>query len=631
MRTFKRVLYTVAALATIAAGVAIFMLALRHNPGASGSGGGEDKYMFLENVDSQFDVSSNGKLTVTEKLDYDLGSKAWHGLYQDIILNHGEKVNSVVVARVTGGIADRLNPGSGIKLGVGGAYGSYGYGVVKGGTPRLRIVWNVNDTGYKTFIVRYSLSGAVSNYRDASSLLWDVWGTGWETGVGKMNVGVTFPGKIDSLDPRTEGLQSRVSKPTIKGSDASFSVHDLPSAHFVQMQVAAKPLAGMAQKNSNILPKLAVEQARIDAYNTDRAKRSEELRNRRGVWFLIWALGGALIGLVVVFMIYVRFGRDTSKPVSAGGTYQYPPEKIPAPVIAKALGGASTENLVSATLLSMLQNDVFRVLPSTTKKEDIGIMNNVGETTYDGSKIQPWEKPIAKLLQSAINKHPEHAPDFTKLKKYLSPTEAESKIASFEKKLDEQMPPYDLKRTYRGLLRRTIVCVVASALFLLALIAILGNGGTDVATRWDNSWITLPLIGFSSVIFWTALEGNAYYRLRPDQEDRVRKWETYQDFFRKMDLSREYPLTVEIWDEALIYAAAFGFAKKVIANMPREGATSTNDTSGLGMISNSAFAASALGSMTSGMGSVTGMASSSSSGGGGSSGGSSGGGGGGGW
>jgi uncharacterized membrane protein len=302
-------------------------------------------------------------------------------------------------------------------------------------------------------------------------------------------------------------------------------------------------------------------------------------------------------------------------------------------VIGKALGGVETENLVSATLLSLLQNDVFRVLPSTTKKEDIGIMNNVGETTYDASKVNAFEQPIANLLQSAIDTHPEHAPDFTKLKKYLSATEAETAIDKFNKALDKQMPEYNLKKTFRGYLRRTVICVLVDAIYILALVAILFNGGNDAWARWDNVWFTLPLIGFSSVLFFAALEGNAFYRLKPDQAERVRKWETYQDFFAKMDLSREYPLTVEIWDEALIYAAAFGYAKKVITNMPRTSADGSRvgDTRGLGSIATNAYAASAISSMTSGMSSVTGMASSSSSGGGGSSGGSSGGGGGGGW
>ncbi|MFY9487621.1 MAG: hypothetical protein WAP35_02840, partial [Solirubrobacterales bacterium] len=385
--------------------------------------------------------------------------------------------------------------------------------------------------------------------------------------------------------------------------------------------------------NSDILPSIAKEQARIDAENADRAKRSSELRERSFIWLLLWALAGALAGLGAVYLFYLRYGRDRTKPISAGGSYQYPPEKIPAPVIAKAMGGSETENLVSATLLSLLQRDIFRVMPSTTKKEDIGIMNNVGKSGFDQTAVEPWEQPIAELLQSAIDDHPERAPDFTKLKKHLKPSLAESKIDAFNKALDAQMPQFNLKRTYRAYVRRTFVCVFAGILFLLAIIVTLGSGANDAAARWDDSWIALPLFGFSSVLFWAAIEGDAFYRLKLEQEERVRKWETYQDFFRQMDLSREYPLTVEIWDEALIYAAAFGFAKKVITNMPRttaDGTSAASNTTGLNSIANNAFAVSALGSMTSGISSVTGMASSSSSGGG-VSGGASGGGGGGGW
>ena len=86
----------------------------------------------------------------------------------------------------------------------------------------------------------------------------------------------------------------------------------------------------------------------------------------------------------------------------------------------------------------------------------------------------------------------------------------------------------------------------------------------------------------SPVLLWAAIEGNAFYRLKADQAERVRKWETYQDFFAKMDMSRDYPLTVEIWDEALIYAAAFGYAKKVITNMPRTDAAGTPVVSDVG-------------------------------------------------
>ncbi len=619
----------------IAGGTALFMLALRDDPNARGSGGGDDKYMFLENVDTRLRVDAAGRLNVASRLSYDLGTDAWHGLYQDVILNHGEEVAAVSVARAFGDAEDPFAPGSGIVLGVGGAYGSYGYGVVNDPTRRLRIVWNVNDAGRRDFIVRYKLRGAVANHRDASSLLWDVWGTGWETGVKRLDVGVSFPGEIISLHPRTDGLQQRVSTPSVRGHRAAFSVRDLPARQPVQIQAAATPLARMPREISDVLPKITREQARIDAVNADRAKRSSELHDRSFFQLLAWALAGALGGLVAVYLLYLAFGRDRTKPISAGGTYQYPPEKIPAPVIAKALGGAETENLVSATLLSLLQRDVFRVMPSTTKKEDIGIMNNVGETAYDAGAVAPWEQPIADLLQSAIDDHPEHAPDFTKLKKHLSPTDAESKINAFNIAIDAEMKRLGIKRTYRGYLRRTMLSVVASGLFVLAVIAAIGSGGTDAAARWDGSWFSLPLMGFASALLWAAVEGNSFYTLKPDQAERVRRWETYQDFFRDMDLSREYPLTVEIWDEALVYAAAFGFAKKVITNMPRtaaDGTLAAGSTTGLGSIANNAFAVSALGSMTSGMSSVTGMASSSSSSsGGGFSGGASGGGGGGGW
>jgi uncharacterized membrane protein YgcG len=580
-------------------------------------------------------VTNDGSLTVREVLEYDLGSTPWHGLFQDIILAGGEQVRGVRVTRLDGGVRQRLAPGSGIELGVGGAYGSYGYGVIKDPDRRLRIVWNISDTGRHVFEVRYRLAGAVKNYSDASTLLWDVWGTGWETGVGRLDAGVRFPGRIKLFHPRAGDLQRRVSDTRVRRNRGSFVVTNLPGKRQVQVRVAAAPLSGMPTRPKRIMPRLRAERAAIDARNAKQAVRSAELSGKSFVWFLLKSLIGAIVGLLLVALAWALLGRDTTKKVAAGGSYQYPPEEIPPPVIAKALGGAETENLVSATLLGFLQRDVFRVLPSVEKKEDVSIRNLVGATSFDASKVEAFELPIAELLQSAIDAHPEHSPDFTKLKKHLSPKDAETKIAAYGRGLKAEFAKYGLQQTYRGRLRRWLIGIAALALYVLCLIAALGNTGGNFAVRYDELNAFFYLVGLAPVLLWAAVDGDAFYRLKADQAERVRKWETYQDFFAQMDMSREYPLTVEIWDQALLYAAAFGYAKKVITNMPRTDAQGTrltsSDTVGVGWLSGNAWALGSFSHMSSGISGVTGMASSSSSGGGGFSGGGSGGGGGGGW
>lgn len=621
----------------IAVGVAVFDAVLHHDPQASSySNSDNDKSMFIERVDTYLSAHDNGSLTVSETIRFDLGSVDWHGLYQDIILANGESVEDVNVARLDPGDRGELAPGSGIKLGVGGAYGTYGYGVIKDPGRRLRIVWNVRDSGIHTFRVKYTLGGAVKNYEDASSLLWDVWGTGWESGVGELNVTASFPGRIKLFYPRAGDLQRRVVYTNSRGRGGMFTVVNLPAGRQVQLRAAAAPLDDAPKIPEKILPRLRAEQAATDKRNADQAKESVELRQRSFLSFFLEALIGALVALLLVALCARTIGRDTTKKVSAGGTYQYPPEQIPPPVIAKALGGAETKNLVSATLLGFLQRDVFRVLPSIEKKEDVSIRNLVGETTFDRAKVENYEMPIAELLQSAIDKHEEHSPDFTKLKKYLDADTAEKKISAFESNLKAEFKNHDIKSTYRGRVRRWFIGIFALLIYVVGLLLCVGAVDEgNAAARYDAMHFALYLIGFGPVLMWAAVEGNAFYVLKADQAERVRKWETYQDFFQKMDLSREYPLTVEIWDQALLYAAAFGYAKKVITNMPRTDASGTpvvsSNTAGLGWMAGNSAAIGSFGNISSGISGVTGMASSSSSGGGGFSGGGSGGGGGGGW
>lgn len=633
----KRILCIIGAMALTALGIGMTLAVLHHDPQARQfSNDDNGKSMFIERVDVLLEAEEDGSLTVDETLRFDLGSQAWRGLYKDIILANSERVVGVKVGKVEGDVTRPLLPGSGIKLGVGGAYGSYGYGVIKDPGRRLRIVWNVADTGINTYRVRYKLAGAVKNYRDASTLLWDVWGTGWESGVGELNVTAVFPGRIKLFHPRAGDLQSRVRNVRVRARAAAASVVNLPQQRQVQIRLAAAPLSGFGTQPTDIMPKLRAEQAAIDRRNAEQAQRSAELLDRKPYWFVFPALLGALIALLLVAISALTFGRDETKKISAGGSYQYPPEKIPPAIAGSIFASAPTDQLVSAVLLGFMQRDVFRVLPSETKKEDIAIRNLVGATTFDASKVAAWERPIADLLQSAIDKHPEHSPEFTKLKKYLDTSTAESKIKSFEALVKSESAKYGVVLPYRGRVRRSIIAVIASLIYAAAVVLVgIASDGGNAAVRYDNLLPALVLFGLAPVIFFAAVEGNAFYVLRDDQANRVRQWETYQDFFAKMDMSRQYPLTVEIWDEALQYAAAFGYAKKVITNMPRTDERGTplasSDAVGLGWMASSPMAVGSLGSMTSGVSGVTGMSSSSSSGGGGFSGGGSGGGGGGGW
>lgn len=637
-KTFlKRAGCVIAALAMIVVGTATITLRLHDDPDARAFSDDESgKSMFLQNVDLRLIVPRSGDLLVEEVLTYDLGSVAWRGLYQDVILANNERARAVSVSRIDDGLERQLGSGSGIVLGKGGDYGTFGYGVVDDdGLRKLRIVWNVNDTGVVSFIVRYRLGGAVKNYRDASALLWDVWGTGWETGVQQLSASVEFPGRIKRFFPRAGELQERISGRQVKGNEGSFNVTNIPQKRQVQVQVAAAPIAALPVQNSDILPKIDAEQAEIVEFNDAQARRSEELDDKPLWWFLVPAMLAALVGLFAVWLIYLGWGRDRTKMIEAGGSYQYPPEKIPAPVVAKALGTSDQDNLVSSVLIAFLQRDVFRILPSVERKEDISIRNNVGESTFDRTKVAAYELPIAELLQTAIDDHPEKSPDFSKLKKHITATTAESKLSEFDKALKAQFPTYNIRSTYRGRVRRWVVGILALLLYALGLIAALGTDGGNMAARWDDAKWGLWLVGFAPVILWAAVEGNAFYRLKADQAERVRAWETYQDFFAKMDMSREYPLTIEIWDEALAYGAAFGYARKVITNMPRVTQTGAPapfpSGTGLGLVAANSASLGAFSSLSSGVSGVTGMSSSSSSGGGGFSGGGSGGGGGGGW
>src|SRR5204863_140193 len=120
-------------------------------------------------------------------------------------------------------------------------------GVVKDPRRALRIVWNVNDSGPVTYIVRYRLSNAVVNHSDASSLLWNVWGSGTKAGVQKFNVSVHYPQTIKSFDARAGEYEKRVHGQVVSGGNAAFQVSDLPGQNAIQIQLLADRLRGAGE------------------------------------------------------------------------------------------------------------------------------------------------------------------------------------------------------------------------------------------------------------------------------------------------------------------------------------------------------------------------------------------------
>lgn len=139
---------------------------------------------------SEIDVQADGSISVTERIEYYF-PEARHGIYRDIPVSY----------------VDDQNKRYGIPIAVGGVSDEFGSPVaneVTRGSSGLRIRIgdpNVTVTGLRTYVIRYSASGALRYFQDHDELYWNATGTAWTVPIARSSARVRLPDSVpaDSL------------------------------------------------------------------------------------------------------------------------------------------------------------------------------------------------------------------------------------------------------------------------------------------------------------------------------------------------------------------------------------------------------------------------------------------------
>jgi uncharacterized membrane protein YgcG len=140
----------------------------------------------ISSFDVLLTVRDSGALDVAETIDYDFGSNERHGIFRDIATRVPYDDDRDRVYRLEGA---RVESPTGAPTDVSQSE--------TGGVTQLRIGSpDTTVTGRQTYVIRYTIDGALNAFGDHVELFWNAIGEQWDVPIGKASVQVVAPGPI---------------------------------------------------------------------------------------------------------------------------------------------------------------------------------------------------------------------------------------------------------------------------------------------------------------------------------------------------------------------------------------------------------------------------------------------------
>ncbi len=185
----------------------------------------------IVSYDVAMKIESNGLLDVRESIVYDFGVLEHHGIFQDILQrenwqpkNGYDRVYKIHVGSVT-----QDDSPVHVSTSTNGAYKE-----IKIGDPNKLV------GGTHTYVINYTVSGALDAFPDHDELYWNAVGTQWQVPIDQVSVGVDAPWAITKVACYSgpQGSNAPCDRATSRDTTASFAQSNLDEEEGVSIVVA---------------------------------------------------------------------------------------------------------------------------------------------------------------------------------------------------------------------------------------------------------------------------------------------------------------------------------------------------------------------------------------------------------
>jgi uncharacterized membrane protein len=494
-------------------------------------------------------VQPNGNVRVHESRTVDF-SGSYHYVYWDYATKGS---NGIKITGASG-------PMGPFTLGTASASGVLGtYDVLPGidGT-RVQLNFDLGDTS-ATFNVDYIALGAAKRWSDTAELYWQFIGA--QTGVASDHVTITvhLPAGVQKSQVRAWAHGPLWGNVAVEpDASVALTVAPLPASTFVEARILfpAAALAGAPSAGGPHLPAvLAAEKKLADQANRDRAVS----RLKLAFWALVGA-GVPLAAIVIVVILYVRFGREPKPQFQSQYLRDIPQPPLPPALVGFIwrMGVVSRED-ASATLLDLVSRgviDIERVVVKEKhlfgKGEGLSYKLTLHEEKLDG--LLPYEHHLVNFLFIEI------AGGWSLVLSDLKDM-ARTNRAAFAKGYSTWTEMAQQEGSERGYLDSTadrMAFAGAAAGFVAAVAA--GAAAILSGTFWFFIGIpvSIALIFVARAVKRRSLEAAELHAQYAALERYMR------DFGR---LQEKPPDAVVLWQAFLVYAVVFGIADQVMKAM----------------------------------------------------------------
>jgi uncharacterized membrane protein len=504
-------------------------------------------------------VQPNGDVTVHEAR-----TLAFSGSYHYVYWEYDEKGSNGI--RVTGasgpvdssGTRSPYTLSTGSVAGVPGTPGTYGVEETTGGV-RVQLNFALADTT-ATFGVDYTALGAAKRWKDTAELYWQFIGAEASVPSDHVRVTVHLPQGVTKSDVRawTHGpLWGNV----VIEPDASVvsTVSPLPAFTFVESRILF-PGSALPQAKQHASARLATALAQEKAL-AGKANRARWVARAKVAFWTLVGVGIPLVALILVIVLYVRFGREPRPKFNAPYLRDIPEPSLPPALVGFIwrMGSVGRED-ATATLLDLIDRGVIDIERVEWQEQHL-LGGSSGKTSYkltlheeklDG--LLPFEHHLVNFLFTEIAGGWSFViadlKDLAKAKR--------TEFASGYKEFTDMVGDEGTSRGYLDAKADRMAFTGAAFGFIAAVAA----GVAGLFGRFYWALIGLPvgiaLIFVSRSIKRRSVESAELYA----QYQALRR---YMKDFGRMD--EKPPDSVVLWQQFLVYAVVFDMADQVIKTM----------------------------------------------------------------
>ncbi len=400
----------------------------------------------------------------------------------------------------------------------------------------------------RTFDIAYTVHGAAAVGPDVGELYWQWVGTD-HPAIGRVRVALGVPGT--GLDVRAWGHGPLSGRVEPRGNQVLWSVDGLPAGQFLEGRVAVPASSfAVAGTGSPRLPGILQEEQRLAGEaNARRARTAGADRRRRQIrrvvrdtFFVV-----PLLGWVVFFALWRRFGREHAAPVDVGEYVREPPDDAPAYVPMLYKWGTVEPVCLSATIVDLAQRGHLTIEEVRTDRRFLPDKVDWRFTRKDDPEpVRDFEASVmAKLFQDG-------------------PTTTQSELTRWARhhQTDAQRWWDDVKRQMRkGFKAKGYIEGGKGGVYAANVATSLAVAGAGVATMASGVGLG-ALVLVSGIV--QAVATIVLRRRTPAGRHRLAEWQAFEHFLRDFSDLEEAPVGhLVLWERYLVYAVALGVTAQV--------------------------------------------------------------------